>query len=195
MSGEITEDDYAAAAKRLRCAVPAIKALAEVESPKGPFFPDRSPTSLFEAHWFHKLTKGVYHRTHPTISQPNWEQARKYYRADWQGEVVRREMAAKLNREAALRSASWGRFQIMGFNHAECGFAKVQGFIGAMFESELAHLNCFVEFVLSKQIDDELRNGDLRGFVRIYNGTGQIDYYVPRLLKAFQKHGGVSWGQ
>ena len=44
--------------------------------------------------------------------------------------------AAHLNRIAALKSASWGKFQLMGFNYKLCGFNSLQAFVNAMYKNE-----------------------------------------------------------
>ncbi|WP_373427998.1 N-acetylmuramidase domain-containing protein, partial [Chryseobacterium sp. WLY505] len=46
----LTEQDYINAAKELGCEVSAIKAVSEVEAPKGGFQADGTPTILFERH-------------------------------------------------------------------------------------------------------------------------------------------------
>lgn len=64
----LTDADFASAARTLRVSVPAIKAVAQVESPRGGFLPDGRPTLLFEAHIFGRLTGHRYNRSHPGIS-------------------------------------------------------------------------------------------------------------------------------
>jgi hypothetical protein len=42
------------------------------------------------------------------------------------------EDAMALNTQAALEGTSWDRFQIMGFNHQNAGFASVVRFVNAI---------------------------------------------------------------
>lgn len=191
MKPTLTNADFQAAAAELGCSVAAIKAVCEVESPKGGFNPDGSPTTLFEAHIFSRYTGGKYDRTRPNLSSRTWN--RKLYEPTWQAEKTRLDAAVKLDRTAALMSASWGRFQIMGFNFPLCGCKTVQAFVNAMYASEQQQLAAFVAFVKNRGLDDELRNGEVRAFVRGYNGPGQVDHYAPRLIAAFEKHGGTNW--
>jgi hypothetical protein len=87
---------------------------------------------------------------------------------------------------AALKSASWGKFQIIGFNHAAAGFKELQAFVNAMYRSEGAQLDAFVAFVLHEKLDDELRERRWADFARRYNGPGfKANAYDTKLAKAF----------
>jgi hypothetical protein len=164
----LTNEDYKKAAAIIGCDVATIKAVAKVESNGGGFNLDNSPKILFEGHWFHKLTKGKYTNfINRNISYPKW--IRIFYK---ENQHKRLQKAIKLDREAALKSASWGKFQIMGFNFDKCGFATIQEFINAMYRSEAAQLNAFVHFIISKNLDDELRAKDWTRFAYYYNGKG-----------------------
>ncbi len=63
----------------------------------------------------------------------------------------------QLDREAALKSASWGGPQIMGFNHHAAGYDTVKAFVAAMKTSERAHLQAFCSFIEKSGLVDELR--------------------------------------
>lgn len=158
--------DFERAARNLRCSVPALRAVAQVESSGGGYQHDGRPKILFERHWFHRHTDGRYTQSHSDISWPSW--------GGYSGgtrEYDRLSRAIALDREAALKSTSWGAFQIMGFNHREVGFADVESFVRAMVENSGSQLDAFVEFIKSKRLEDELRRLDWKGFARIYNGA------------------------
>lgn len=95
----------------------------------------RLPRVLFEAHIFHRETDGRFSATHPNLSSPRWD--RSLYLGDL-GEHDRIREAAALDNEAAHRSASWGLFQIMGFNHEDAGYKQLFDFIGVQLG--LSHL-------------------------------------------------------
>tara|TARA_R110000772_G_scaffold153261_1_gene264252 strand:+ start:20503 stop:21087 length:585 start_codon:yes stop_codon:yes gene_type:complete len=171
---KLTEADYQHAAELLGCEVAAIKAVAKVESGgRSGFMKDgETPKILFEGHWFHKLTGGGYTcpQEHPewaNISHKKW--VRKYYKED---QHARLQKATALDRDAALQSASWGKFQVMGFNWKISGFKSLQDFVNAMYKSEAGHLLAFVNFVKHRRLDDELRAKDWAGFAFGYNGRG-----------------------
>lgn len=166
----LTEEQWQAAAQELNIPLVKLKAIAKVESPKGPFNPDGSPTTLFEGHKFHQFTDGRFSKSHPTLSYPKWVST--HYGKNWQLEKQRLEAAVKLDRDAALKSTSWGRFQIMGFNYKVCGCETLQEFINKMFESELSQLRLLINFLKNTNLDDALRNNDMDKFFSGYNGSG-----------------------
>jgi len=120
-----------------------IKAVDEVESRGEGFLPSVEPKILFEAHWFSRFTDGKHDDTHPAISSPEWNPSLYEGGA---AEHDRLQEATDRNREAALKSASWGRFQIMGFNWKACGYESLQAFVNGMYESEEEHLRAFRVF-------------------------------------------------
>ena len=183
----LTEHDLADAAQQLGCDVAAIKAVCQVEAPRGGFNPDGSPVTLFEGHKFYGFTEGKFAVQAPDLCFKVW--TRKFYGKTWQAEQDRLQRAMKLDREAALKSASWGKFQIMGFNHAMVGFPAVQAFVNAMYESEAAQLQAFVRFVLTAGLAPSLRRGDWKGFALGYNGPGYAEnHYDTRLAAAHEKY-------
>jgi hypothetical protein len=179
----LTAADFGRAALALGCEVAAIRAVEEVESPGGGFLEDgTTPVILFEGHWFHALTHGIYSATHPDISYPRW--TKKYY-VGGIAEHQRLQRAVALDRNAALASASWGNFQVMGFNWRIAGCTSLQDFINAMYRSEGAHLDCFVNTVKAMGLDDELRDHRWEDFAEVYNGPGhRQNNYAPRMAQA-----------
>lgn len=187
MPDALQDEDYRFAATLLGCEYAALRAVAEVESPKGPFNQDGSPTTLFEGHKFHAYTRGKYDLTHPHLSYPTW--TRKHYGRTWQAEQARLREAEALNRRAAWLSTSWGQFQIMGFNHAACGFMTVEQFVRAMHESAKAQLAAFVEYIRTRGLADELRDRRWADFARLYNGPAYaVNRYDVKMSDAYWKH-------
>lgn len=185
MMKALTDKDYRTAAEALGVDVATIKAVAEVESAGDGFLSNGQPKILFEGHWYHKLTGGKY--TNPenaNISYPSWK--RDYYRENQHARLAK---AVRLDREAALKSASWGKFQIMGFNFAKAGFPNLQSFINAMYRSEGAQLMAFVNFVKNTGLAAPLRKKDWAGFARGYNGPGYAkNRYDVKLANAYKKY-------
>lgn len=181
-------DDYARAAKALGCDVPMIQAFAQVESTGGGFWQfsdtDWRPKILFEAHWFHSLTGGTYDTTHTGISSPTWDKTLYLY---GKKEYDRLDEACSLDREAGLKSTSWGKFQIMGFNYRRVGYEKLQDFVNAMYRSEADHLTAFCGFIQSDaRLREALARHDYRTMALRYNGEGQIGIYAAKLQKAYE---------
>lgn len=182
----LREEDYVVAAKELGCEVAAIKAVAEVEAPKGGFLPNGEVTILFERHWFHRLTNGKFSSTYPAISNPK--------PGGYIGgaeEHKRLKLAVSLDRDAALQSASWGKFQIMGFNYKLTNSPTLQVYINRVHKSEAEQLAMFVAFLKNRGLDKVLANKQFSTFARIYNGRAYKKHnYDGRIIAAYRKYGG-----
>jgi hypothetical protein len=184
----LNDQDFKRAADRLNCEVAAIRAVAEVESGgKTGFLPDKRPKILFESRWFHKLTGGRFDASHPDLSTADWVHNYKGGAAEY----GRLEAAIALDRQAALKSASWGMFQILGANHAAAGYDSVESFVKAQVDSEGAQLDAFVGFVVTNKLDDELRDKRWADFARGYNGPGYAaNRYDEKMRDAYAKYAG-----
>lgn len=156
---------YFEASVELGCELAAIKAVAEVESAGDPFMADGRPRILFERHIFSSRTGRVHDAAHPDISS----RSAGGYKGGT-AEYSRLAAAIALDRKSALESASWGKFQVMGFNHMICGYDTVETFVDAMCASEENQLDAFVSFVKANRLDRPLRARDWAAFARGYNG-------------------------
>lgn len=182
----LTQKDFESAAKELKCEVAAIKAVAEVEAPRGGFLPSGRPVILFEAHIFSNKTNHKYDASHPHISSKTWN--RKLYLGG-EKEYSRLEEAMKLDEMAALESTSWGKFQIMGFNYKICGWNNVKDFVNDMYISESYHLKAFVSFIKYSKLDKHLINKNWKAFARAYNGPAyEKNKYDIKLESAYKKY-------
>lgn len=206
----LTSQDFADAARVLGCTVAQIRAVWEVESGGGWFKDVRAdilaadgpggfidgpnlPKILFEAHIFDRETDGRFRASHPNLSSRTWD--RRLY-IGGEGEWLRLHRAMQLDRRAALRSASVGGAQIMGFNHQLAGFDTVEAFWEAMKVSERAHLDAFVAFIRNRGLVGALRqvsnvHAHCVAFARGYNGSGYAanNYHV-KIARAHAKYAG-----
>lgn len=177
-----TDSDYARAASALGAEVAMVRAFAEVESSAAPFWDNGPVPILFEAQWFHHFTGGKYDQSHPGISCPVWDKT--LYKGGL-AEYDRLREAAALDREAALKSASWGAFQVMGFNYADLGYATITDFVVAM-GTTTGQIDSFVKFIQKNQLTTAIRNRDYETLARVYNGPAAVEEYAPRLEKAYE---------
>ncbi|WP_422074062.1 N-acetylmuramidase family protein [Tranquillimonas rosea] len=100
----------------------------------------------------------------------------------------RLKAAIEIDEDAALRSASWGLGQIMGFNCKMAGFETAREMVEAFAKDEEAHLQAMVDYIVSAGLDDELRRHDWSGFARGYNGPAYATHgYHNRLKRSFLK--------
>lgn len=180
----LTEQDYIDAAELLGCEVAAIKAVRDVES-SGRGFDDKGRLIIrFEGHWFRKLTGGRFDEQYPAISHAYYSDGR--YNT---GDRSRLAIADKLDQQAAFKATSWGMFQVMGFNYALLNYASVDEMIDDFKAGERAQLMGFCRFVQAKQLDDELRRKDWRGFAFGYNGKEyERGKYHEKLEKAYSRY-------
>jgi len=182
----LTAEDFQRAAAALQCELACIQAVAEVESRGDGFLPSKRPKILFEAHIFSRLTQHRYDTSSPSISSRRWKKA--LYQGG-EKEYDRLAKALALNPGAALESASWGRFQIMGYNYRLAGFLSVETFVAAMFKTEGQHLDAFVNFLRSTHLDAPLREKRWAAFARGYNGPGYAENkYDVKLQQAYEKY-------
>ena len=185
-SPALTDADYSAVATALGCEVAAIKAVAEVESAGDAFFSNGQPKILFEAHIFSRLTKRTYDASHPSISSRSWNRA---LYAGGIAEYKRLEQALQLDVSAALQAASWGRFQIMGFNYQACGYSLVENFVKDMFQSQARQLDAFAAFLKHNGLDKHLKNKDWAAFAKGYNGPEYAaNKYDVKMKDAYERY-------
>lgn len=182
---------FEAAADELGCDLAAVQAVAEVESRGAAFLPSGRPPIFFERHVFARLTDDQFTAGHPRISGPAGG-----YGAPGDGQYLRLDEAYNLASAAALRSASWGRFQIMGFNAERCGWPSVEAFVAAMCEDEAHQLAAFVGFVGSDlNTRTALQRHDWAIFAARYNGPGyRANLYNEKLADAHARFAGAISG-
>lgn len=188
MKPNLNEQDFLRASALIPCDVPAIRSICEVEAPRGAFLDDDRPTILFERHKFSQFTSGRYDAAYPEISNPS--PGGYGQEGAWQHERLAK--AATLDREAALKSASWGAFQLMGFNFMACGFTSIQEFVNAMYRDAPSQMIAFVNFVKNDtNMKRALVAHDWPEFARRYNGPNYaINKYDKKLAAAYAKWGG-----
>lgn len=195
LARDVTPEMWARLAARLEVELAALRAVAEVESAGSGFLPppDRRPKVLFEGHVFHRLTAGRYGASHPNLSYPKWD--RTQYAGSLAGEWKRLDRAATLDPAAAMQSASWGAFQIMGFNYPLCGFDSVGAFVERQSSGADGQLETFASFIArpGSPLLQPLRRKDWARFARLYNGPGYAqNSYDQKLAAAYARHAGAT---
>lgn len=84
--------------------------------------------------------------------------------------------AYQLDKEAALKACSWGKFQIMGFNHETAGYNDVFDFVKEMSTGDPAHIRAFLKFAKSnKVLLNGLREKDFEKISTGHNGDSWRD--------------------
>lgn len=193
-SGRLIDEDFTQVAELLGCEPAALKAVQQVETGgRGGFFSPGRPAILFEGHifWTQLKKRGSnpedYVKGNENILYPKWEKG--HYKGGI-GEYDRLEQARKINREAADASASWGMFQIMGFNYAACGEESIESFVRSMCESEFKQLLLTANFIKkNSQMLQALQAKDWVVFAKCYNGPAYAqNSYDVKLEAAYLKY-------
>jgi N-acetylmuramidase len=181
--------DLKHAADAIGCDVKAIKAVMSVECKGSGFDKSGRLVLLFEPHIFYReLSKSAPGKLNTAVKQglaaKSWGQI-KYGKMSEQ--YPRIDKAIMIDETAALRSASYGLGQTMGFNDHRCGFKTAKEMVDAYKASEAAQLMGMVAFIKSSHLDDELRNHDWAGFANGYNGSGyKKNHYDEKLAQAYK---------
>jgi N-acetylmuramidase/Putative peptidoglycan binding domain len=153
------------------------------------FRSDGRPQILYERHKFREFTGGRFDE-HPQLSGPRGgygSLAEQYNKLD---AAVALSVDAGLGIEPALKSASWGLGQVMGFNHQAAGFTSAEEMVGAMKGGEDAQLLAMVNFMSQHPaMLKALRQKDWALFAKSYNGSRYFEaQYDVKLDASYQRY-------
>lgn len=163
----INAEKFTQMAQKIGCEVAAIKAVAMTETLSCPFDSQGRPVILFERHLFHQLTYGRFDTTHPDISD---KMRGGYGKKGSSYQYKRLEDALKCDRQAALQSASWGAFQLMGKNFKIAGCSSVEDFVQNMADMN-KQADMFVNFICNQSpLRASIVSKHWTRFARLYNG-------------------------
>lgn len=177
-----------------------IHAIIDVEAPKAGFDPQGRPRILFEPHIFYRELGGGNKRVDAVrqgLAYENWKRGAYGPESAQYGKL---ERALALDETAALKSCSWGRSQIMGFNHLLAGYATPQEMVREFCDDEDNHIEAMVRFLKTRKIRGVSLDAYLRQIDKLnrpstgadwapvaegYNGSGYaVHDYHGRLAKA-----------
>lgn len=157
------------------------------------FRPDRRPEILFERHKFREFTAGRFNQSHPDLSGNQGGYGTLASQYDKLERALKLSQDAGLGDEPALKSASWGIGQVMGFNHQAAGYASAHKMVEAMVQGEDAQVMAVARFMVDRGLDKALRNKDWERFARLYNGkTYAQNQYDVKLQVQYARFAGGS---
>jgi peptidoglycan hydrolase-like protein with peptidoglycan-binding domain len=204
----LRNSDLVAAAERLDVPLASIYAVNEVESKGKGFFDNGKPVILFERHIMYRQLATVRHvgdnsaelkhhadelaTTNPALVNPK---PGGYIGGT--AEHQRLAMARLIDDTAALESASWGAFQIMGFHWKRLGYASVQAFVAAMTAGESQQFDAFTRFIETDPVlHKALKGRKWAEFARLYNGPDYLrNLYDTKLQRAYERHADCECGK
>lgn len=172
-----------------------IHAVMDTEARSSGFDGAARVVMLFEPHVFYREVPEPLRAKAEAdgLAYPKWGQ-RKYPSDSYP--VFQKAYA--LNARAALRSASWGLGQVMGFNSSLAGFDTAQAMVEAFAADEEHQLEGMVNFIRNAGLDDELRDLEAAKtdaqmldaaarFARGYNGPGYAkNGYDKKIVQRFK---------
>lgn len=197
----VSDDAFAQAAKSLGVPQSYVRSIAQVESAGASFLADGRVKILFERHWFYKKLLEALQRStvrDHVVKKLNWavpvasltaatvismvsktwpalcNQERGGYTKDKEWE--RLESAMDLDTEAACQSASYGGYQIMGFNHIAAGYKSAREMMIAFAQSESCQFLGLIAFIKANPtMWNALKAGNWAGFAKAYNGSAYAE--------------------
>lgn len=192
------EQDLKDFAQKHQLELAAVKAVNEVESSGKGFLVDGKPKILFEGHIFWNQLKErgfnpslISNPSNADVLYPKWT---KTHYIGGPREYDRLEKAANLLpdtkvRDAALASASWGSYQIMGFHFKKLGYASVKEFVDQMYIHERNQLDAFGRYITAFGCITHLKAKNWAKFANCYNGPlyAQNKYDIKHEA-AYRKH-------
>lgn len=198
----ITEQEFKDAADIIGTDTASIKAVYEVEAAGRGYLPDGRVKILFEGHRFWKqIVKSGESAVNFLAQNPQYENVlyKVWDKKQYKGGALEWERMSKaigvcdklkLPPELALKSASYGSFQIMGENHSLCGYESAHKMLTEYnLKGEAEQLASFIRFVKSTHLDDELRDKNWAKFAQGYNGSQfALNKYDVKLAKAYHKY-------
>ena len=204
----LRNNDLVKAAERLDVPLASIYAVNEVESNGKGFLDNGKPAILFERHIMYRQLATPRHEgddlaelkrqadqlatANPALVNPS---PGGYVGGT--AEHQRLSMARLIDDTAALESASWGAFQIMGFHWKRLGYASVQDFVAAMSAGESQQFDAFTRFIeTDPALHKALKARKWADFAKLYNGPNyQRNLYDTKLQRAYERHADCGCGQ
>ena len=204
----LRNNDLVTAAERLGVPLASIYAVNEVESKGKGFLDNGKPVILFERHIMYRQLATPRnagddpdelkrHAGQLAVATPALVNPKPGGYIGGTAEHQRLAMARLIDDTAALESASWGAFQIMGFHWKRLGYASVQDFVSAMSAGESQQFDAFTRFIeTDPTLHKALKARKWAEFAKFYNGPDYLrNLYDTKLQRAYERHAGCECGQ
>lgn len=195
----LSEEDIKELAIEYKVEYAVLRAIIEVESRGFGFLTNSRATILFERHKFYQEIRNRFGKAradelmklHPDIvntksggylgNEREWTRLEKAM------------LLSKVNGEytdLALRSASWGLGQVMGFHAEHLGYANVYEMFASAMRDERGQVEMILRYCMSEPgIVRAMKNHDWHTIARLYNGVNyKINSYDIKLANAYKKY-------
>lgn len=211
----VSDDAFAEAATKLQVPQSYVRAVAQVETNGESFLKDGRVKILFERHWFYKKLKEAATNssdvrarmanklkvivpvgkdavdTLMTLMVTKFGAICNTATGGYLGnekEWDRLNEAMDFDVEAAAQSASYGGYQLMGFNCRPCGYPSAKDMMFALAASESAQFLAMINFIKADAgMHAALKKGDWADFAKRYNGPSYAANKYDTKLAAAEK--------
>ena len=189
----VTQQDLLDTAKQLGIEPEAMMAIARQESHGGGFFKDGQPKILFERHRMYALLKKE--KVDVKALEKQYPGLVNHVPGGYGPSATqhaRLAQARAINEGAALQSASWGTYQVMGENYRNL-YASPQAMEEAMRASEKQQLAYFAAFLREKaggRLLQALNAHQWETVATLYNGSHwrtQNPHYATNIAKYYRE--------
>lgn len=176
-------------AARLKAPLAHVLAFEEVESSGLGFWDiggEHLPSIRHESHHFGACTHYEFNATHPEISSRGWDAS--LAAKTWAGAWAQHREAAALNKACADSSASWGKYQVMGFNWRGLKYDSLDQFVAGM-STEEGQAEAFARFIEADPVlHRAMIKGDWGTVESRYNGGGFGGAYAVKMRRAAERY-------
>lgn len=153
-------------------------------------FVDGKVMILTERHKFYKHLKADPAKLNRAVKAGLANQKMGGYPKSQAEAHARLEKMREIDDTAALKSISMGIYQVLGENHAMCGYATVQS-MWAAAQTLVGQVDMGVRFLKAAGLLDEMKNHDFRGLARGYNGPKYAEFhYDTKIAAAYKEFAG-----
>jgi len=186
---KLVEADFTRAAEILGCLPATVHGLMEVEASGSGFDSKHRPKILFEPHIFWKELGPGEKRDRAAaqgLAYSTW--GAKPYPSSSDGQYARLDAAILIDEEAALRSASWGLGQIMGFWRDDLKYNTAREFVEDVKAGEDRQMNQFIGVIEKMGLKQAMKDRDAVKIAKTYNGPAYAkNQYDTKIAAAWNK--------
>lgn len=191
MFDEATVRAAAAVATRLNVELPALLAVAEIESGGKAFARvngKNEPLIRFEGHYFdRRLTAAQRKEARAAgLSSPTAGAVKNPVKQEDRWKLLNK--AILINSNAALESVSWGLGQVMGAHWKALGYGSVSALVNECRASVAGQIEVMARFIETNNLAGHLRRKDWAAFAKAYNGPGyKKNAYDTKMASAYAR--------
>lgn len=194
----VSDNAFEQASKQLGVPQSYVRAIAEVETNGESFLKDGSVKILFERHWFKRklgealkkpeVCKHIASKLGVTTTsgselialiEKKYENICSSTRGGYKGgaaEWDRLNLAMDFDVESGAQAASYGGYQLMGFNHVACGYKTAKDMMLGLAKSESDQFLAMISFIKANAaMLSALKRADWNKFAELYNGSAYVE--------------------